>query len=209
MNLYWLSRDGGAAEGPFAEEQLLTMWQTGQVSAGALVTMNGEEEWQPITEIISSMEAQRRGVDGDGSEPQFMQSSRQSNFATPITKACPMCGEQILLAAKKCKHCGELLDRSVRHPTSAPKPGQFYSYDEVPFLRRSEINSLFVIFGLFTGITLILPVIMLLSGDIFYNKTNPDGTLRKWSFANKVVAVIFLLLWLVMFALVSGGFLSN
>jgi TM2 domain-containing membrane protein YozV len=26
------------------------------------------------------------------------------------TRACPMCGEEILPVAKKCKHCGELLD---------------------------------------------------------------------------------------------------
>lgn len=27
---------------------------------------------------------------------------------------CPYCGEQILATAKKCKHCGEWLDESVR-----------------------------------------------------------------------------------------------
>lgn len=30
--------------------------------------------------------------------------------ALPRTKACPMCGETILETAKKCKHCGEMVD---------------------------------------------------------------------------------------------------
>lgn len=29
-------------------------------------------------------------------------------------KQCPYCGEQILSIAKKCKHCGEFLDNSLR-----------------------------------------------------------------------------------------------
>lgn len=33
-----------------------------------------------------------------------------STPAAPKTKACPMCGETILEAARKCKHCGELID---------------------------------------------------------------------------------------------------
>jgi hypothetical protein len=30
-------------------------------------------------------------------------------FGTPLTKACPMCGEKIPIAARKCSHCGEML----------------------------------------------------------------------------------------------------
>ena len=29
------------------------------------------------------------------------------------TKTCPYCGEEILAIAKKCKHCGEFLDKEV------------------------------------------------------------------------------------------------
>lgn len=34
--------------------------------------------------------------------------------ASDKTRTCPYCAEQILAAAKKCKHCGEFLDKSVQ-----------------------------------------------------------------------------------------------
>lgn len=42
---------------------------------------------------------------------------------SPATKACPFCGEEILSQAKKCKHCGEILDESLR-AQSAKAPTQ-------------------------------------------------------------------------------------
>jgi hypothetical protein len=38
------------------------------------------------------------------------------------TKACPYCGESILLVAKKCRYCGEYLDPSAR-PAPPPPSG--------------------------------------------------------------------------------------
>ena len=42
--------------------------------------------------------------------------------AVPQTKPCPLCGEQIMETAKKCKHCGEFLDPVLR--ASAEKSQQ-------------------------------------------------------------------------------------
>jgi len=49
-------------------------------------------------------------------------------LAPPQTKICLFCGERIMLAAKKCKHCGELLDK-------APAPVQ----TQVPAAARQNI----------------------------------------------------------------------
>ena len=31
------------------------------------------------------------------------------------TTACPYCGQEILVTAKKCKHCGEWLEKKCPH----------------------------------------------------------------------------------------------
>jgi len=39
-------------------------------------------------------------------------------------KKCPFCGEEILAAANKCKHCGEWLDNEAASKTSQSQPEQ-------------------------------------------------------------------------------------
>lgn len=41
------------------------------------------------------------------------------------TKACPFCAEQINIDAKKCKHCGSLLDKKLVAKESKAKEGLF------------------------------------------------------------------------------------
>lgn len=37
----------------------------------------------------------------------------------PEKRICPYCGEEIMAAAKKCKHCGEWLDKSANEQNSS------------------------------------------------------------------------------------------
>ena len=64
--------------------------------------------------------------------------------ATPVppdaeaTKRCPFCGEVILAVAKKCKHCGEFLDRSHPDAPSAAAPSSPVNTDPVFTLSVSQ-----------------------------------------------------------------------
>ena len=80
------------------------------------------------------------------------------------TRRCPFCGEPILAIAKKCKHCGEFLDRTPTAPTAAPPtsptapaPG---SPDEPIFdLRVSQWDNFWkyiICFTLFVIVTAVL-----------------------------------------------------
>jgi hypothetical protein len=44
-------------------------------------------------------------------------------------KECPFCGEQVLGIAKKCKHCGEILDVALRAAQEAKKHAELSRRD--------------------------------------------------------------------------------
>jgi uncharacterized membrane protein YvbJ len=55
------------------------------------------------------------------------------------TKNCPYCGEQILIVAKKCKHCGEWLeDGKERKGTSWQEKGSSDARSVVKGLKEKE-----------------------------------------------------------------------
>lgn len=39
----------------------------------------------------------------------------EENINEKKTKKCPCCGEDILFVAKKCKHCGERIDKEKKN----------------------------------------------------------------------------------------------
>ncbi len=80
---------------------------------------------------------------------------------------------------------------------------QIHTYQnikEVPWYRRSSLNSFFVIVGAFVFQPLLwITIFSIITGDIYFNKKNPDGTLKTWSTANKVVAFMFLIVQIIIF----------
>ena len=91
----------------------------------------------------------------------------------------------------------------------APAPTD---YDAVPWHRRNGVCSAVLIahlivlllggcvplvslLGIFTTLGVIAVCIVVLTGSVYFNKRRKDGTLRTWSAANKVAAVILLVLF--------------
>jgi DNA-directed RNA polymerase subunit RPC12/RpoP len=50
----------------------------------------------------------------------------------PEYKACPLCSERILATAKKCKHCGEMLDPQLRAPVEPAAPSAVAAQPTAP-----------------------------------------------------------------------------
>jgi len=93
-----------------------------------------------------------------------------------------------------------------QQPVEDRGPPQRERYEDVPWFRKSGFNSLLVLLGLCCGPFILAVCIILLTGDVYYNTYDAQGRLNRWSFANKVVAVIILILQVAYFgAMLVGG----
>lgn len=57
MNNYWLSRGGGAPEGPYEESQVIAMWALGQIIASDPICVDGSEDWRPAGFVLQHVDA--------------------------------------------------------------------------------------------------------------------------------------------------------
>jgi hypothetical protein len=105
------------------------------------------------------------------------------------------------------------------------------NYDDIPFYRRSTVCSAIIIahvfmmccggaiplvslLGIFTTLGVIAVCFIVLTGPVYYNQHRKDGTLKVWSAANKVAAVIILVLFVggygaLIFWLISSGKIAH
>jgi hypothetical protein len=124
MNFYY-SIDGTAVDGPCTLSELTSYFELGMIPNTAQVCQEGAQVWQPLSTVIATGPARpaQTAIAPGNIQRQTVRSSSPTNPNWKVTKACPMCGEEILIAAKKCKHCGELLDATTRaaaNPTKEP-----------------------------------------------------------------------------------------
>ena len=95
----WFLKVNGEILGPFNSTQIRRMAESGEVTPFSLIRKGREGTWSPASRVdglrFSESDTTVRKLDG-----------------RPV-KDCPFCAEEILSAAKKCKHCGEFLSVAV------------------------------------------------------------------------------------------------
>jgi len=81
--------------------------------------------------------------------------------------------------------------------SQSPESRRYREYREVPWYRRSGSNGFLILLNLLSGGFIpgtLLVCIFVLTGDIYYKHYDKDGNLQTWSWGNKIVAVILLLI---------------
>jgi hypothetical protein len=94
-----------------------------------------------------------------------------------------------------------------QNPYEAPRPVSLTQADvsqlylQLPWYRKSPYVSIFVFVGLCCSPAILAVCVIVLTGDVYYNQPDPaSGGLKKWSYANKVLAFIILAIQILVFA---------
>jgi DNA-directed RNA polymerase subunit RPC12/RpoP len=88
------------------------------------------------------------------------------------------------------------LKTPAKKPSAPRNEAGYRIYSEVPWIRKSGTNSLFMILHMITcgAIPLLLVTcVVLVTGHVYYNQKEPNGALKVWSPANTIVAFLLLI----------------
>lgn len=91
--------------------------------------------------------------------------STEFSIAKPAKqmRECPYCGEEILAKAKKCKHCGEFLDKSLK-PTTPQLQQQLPSNQPVKHVTVEQTSKKYKLGGCLFALMMMVGLVIALVG---------------------------------------------
>jgi hypothetical protein len=119
---------------------------------------------------------------------------------------CPACQQPLVvpsLGAPVIETPTAAGPRMTQKPSG--KKVKYYRFEDVPWYRRSTLNHIFAIMGLCIPLLVWWVVAMCLTGDIYKNKRNPDGSLKTWGTFSKVFSVLLVIMQLGAIGLFMAG----
>lgn len=154
-----ISRNGQVF-GPYPLEELEGLVADGSILPGDMAWTEGLPEWRPLHEI-ADIEAVTESISSGQSDQlqegdtelveTAVESGASDNGNSPSvatapptvrlrTQACPVCGEQILGVARKCRFCGEFIQSATTGTAIPPPPPT--SVNQVPVTLSQRITNL-------------------------------------------------------------------
>ncbi len=105
----WYYQSMGEDLGPLSSRELKHFAESGRLAPVDLVRLGEGVEWVPASRVKGLFQEHV-------SQPAVavhVATREAIPLAAPATRQCPWCAESIALNARKCKHCGEILDGSL------------------------------------------------------------------------------------------------
>lgn len=151
----WFFSTDGHRQGPYTSRELRAAADSGRLGPDDMVWKEGMPNWLKAKKIKGLFpETNEKCVASQGSpgvrasdsmvgpgQSQLLPRSPTSASpaeepslpeSPPQSKSCPVCGESILLVAKKCKHCGEFIEHTTSGKVSFGKVSFKVSPDFAP-----------------------------------------------------------------------------
>lgn len=141
MSANWIVRRGNKLSTPISTAKLKDCINSGKIQGTDLVRREDQDEWHEARQIrgllspSSRLPSRMTPSVPPPPPPQTVPVVRRLQPSPVIleapppppdmverrSKACPFCGEAILLEARKCKHCGEMIDVVLRAAEEAKR----------------------------------------------------------------------------------------
>ena len=118
---YYYADHENAVRGPLDLLDLGTLFKDGSINAETQVVPEGETEWTPYHRVVTLPAPPAASMALVLPATDVLHSLSVMPPSMPTTQRCPFCDEEISPQAKKCKHCGEILDVTLRAAEEAKR----------------------------------------------------------------------------------------
>jgi hypothetical protein len=112
---YHYANKANEAVGPVDESELHDLFSKGEIQGQTNILPVGSDTWRPYSTLTGTPTP----------PPNSTMTPPLAAYSPPqqaeATQRCPYCSENVFASAKKCRHCGEILDVALRSAEEAKK----------------------------------------------------------------------------------------
>lgn len=113
---YHYANAQNTAVGPIEESELHELFKGGTIANETNIIAEGANDWKPYSSLLNRLTPPLNTP-----TPPALSAAPTPQQSIGHGQQCPYCSEVIVAGAKKCKHCGEIIDVVLRAAEEAKK----------------------------------------------------------------------------------------
>lgn len=116
---YHYANEANEAIGPVEESELHELFNKGEIKRDTNILPEGADAWHPYSRLTGVPAPPPNN--STLTPPLAAAPPQHQQAAAEAMQRCPYCSEMVFASAKKCRHCGEILDVALRAAEEAKK----------------------------------------------------------------------------------------